>query len=159
GGSEEKVRVRKAIDVLDLPGQHLTSERVEANPCRLSRLDPVEGGLGNLDVHPHGAVDVVDIDDDLPRAHGGPQGGLRRKVEQWEAVGIDDDSIARGIELATLDLLLELVLFLPRYSGLPWRCTQTGMLEPAEDVLGRDALKHFSQRLIELGLRPRLCPT
>src|SRR5512135_1775693 len=45
------------------------------------------------------------------------------------------------------------------YSGLPMSCTQTGVLEPADDVLGGHSPQRLAQRLIEPGLRPRLGPS
>src|SRR5512135_828293 len=45
------------------------------------------------------------------------------------------------------------------YSGLPWCCTQAGMSEPAEDVLGRHSSKRLAQGIIEPGPCPRLGPT
>ena len=35
------------------------------------------------------------------------------------------------------------------YSGLPWCCTQAGMPEPAEAVLGRHAAQHLAHGIIE----------
>src|SRR3954451_3606845 len=45
------------------------------------------------------------------------------------------------------------------YSGLLWRCTQTGVLEPAEDVLRRHLSKDLAQRIVKLGPRPGLGPS
>src|SRR5271157_4982668 len=45
------------------------------------------------------------------------------------------------------------------YSGLPWCCTQSGMSEPAEDVLGCHAPQRLAHGIIEPRPRPRLGST
>ena len=45
------------------------------------------------------------------------------------------------------------------YSGLPWCRTQSGMLEPAKDVLGCHTPKRLAQGIIEPRPRPRLGST
>src|SRR5512147_3258143 len=47
----------------------------------------------------------------------------------------------------------------PGYSGLPMSCTQAGVPEPAEDVLGGHAPQRLAQGLVEPGLRPRPGPS
>ena len=50
-------------------------------------------------------------------------------------------------------------LFPLTYSGLPWCRTQSGMLEPAKDVLGCHTPKRLAQGIIEPRPRPRLGST
>ena len=45
------------------------------------------------------------------------------------------------------------------YSGLPWCCTQSGMAEPAEDVLGCHVPQRLAHGIIEPRPRPRLGST
>src|SRR5271157_6658056 len=52
-----------------------------------------------------------------------------------------------------------LCAFAAGYSGLPWCCTQSGMSEPAENVLGCHAPQRRAHGIIEPRPSPRLGST
>ena len=94
----------------------------------------------DLGVDPH-LVDVGQAEDLLPLADGRPLLDLRlvAAAEPARVVGVDDDAVARGEELAVLDLLLELgFLVLLELPGLLLgQLVGLGLLDLALELLDR----------------------
>ena len=96
------------------PCRVLVGERVHLDPGLQAGLDPVDHRLVDLGVDPHPA-DVGQAEDLLTLADGRPflDLGLRAAAEPVRVVGVDDQAVVGGEDLAVLDLFVEL-----RFLGL-----------------------------------------